>query len=110
MITVVYRVVAKAGAVQELEKVIGQFTAIALSSSDCLKYSFYKSLNNPNEFIVHYNFKSKESQDFHIQKLQSEVGPPRKGRDLPEKFLGLLSEEELVLFEDTAAEKASETV
>lgn len=100
MITVVYRVVAKEGQSQNLENIISDFEQCAHESPDCIYYTFFKSISNSLEYLVYYRFATKLAQDEHIKNLQTKVGPPRIGRDLPEKFLDLLDQEELVLFED----------
>lgn len=100
MITVVYRVVAKEGQSQNLESVISEFVKCAHESTDCVYYTFFRSISNPLEYLVYYRFTSKLAQDEHIKNLHTKVGPPRIERDLPEKFLDLLDQEELVLFED----------
>ena len=98
MITVVSKVLTKVGAhAKEFETIARKCVTCAHESKDCISYSFFKSLTNPREFIVHYKFKSKRAQNEHIENLQKKIGPAKNKRDLPDKFLDLLDEEEVVL-------------
>jgi quinol monooxygenase YgiN len=97
MITVVYRVLAKKGMEDEFEKIARTCVVCAHESKDCISYAFFKSLTNRREFIVHYKFRSKKAQDAHIANLHAKIGPAKSKYDLPDKFLNLLDEEELVL-------------
>jgi len=98
MLSVVYRVVIKTDKIEEFEKIALLCTKCAHEDEDCLYYSFFRSLTNPQDFIVYYRFTDKEAQDRHIKNLHLKIGPPRTSRDLSEKFLELLADEELVLF------------
>ena len=100
MITVVYRIVAKEGKREELIQIIHQFTKCAHKSVDCHYYTFFQSLENNKEFLVYYRFANKIAQDDHIKNLHKKIGPAPTGRDLPEKFLNLIDQEELILFKD----------
>jgi quinol monooxygenase YgiN len=98
MVSVVYRVVAKNNKEKDFKKIAIKCDECAHESKDCLYYSFFQSITNPNDFIVYYRFTNKKAQDEHIKKLQQKIGPAKDNRDLPAKFLELLQEEELVLF------------
>lgn len=100
MLSVVYRVVTQIHKEEEFEEIARLCSKCAHEDKDCLYYSFYKSLTNPKEFIVYYKFTDKNAQDRHILNLHQKIGPPRKGRDLPERFLELLEDEELILFKN----------
>lgn len=97
MVTVVYRVLTKTGKESEFKKIALMCVECAHESRDCLHYSFFQSLINPREFIVYYRFTSKKAQDRHIENLQKKIGPAKSKQDLPDKFLDLLDEEEVVL-------------
>lgn len=98
MVTVVYRVTTKPGMDEKFKDIALQCTKCAHESEDCLYYSFYQSIVNPNEFIVYYRFTNKRAQDIHIKNLQEKIGPSKGNRDLPIKFLELLQDEEVVVF------------
>lgn len=98
MITIVYRVVVKKGKEGEFKKIALTCERCAHESKDCVYYSFFRSLTNPREFLVHYKFTSRAAQDRHIENLQKKIGPGKSKRDLPDKFLHLLEEEDVVLF------------
>jgi len=100
MVTVVYRIVAKKGKEKQLKKIAFEFVNIARKSKDCIRYSFFQSLTNSKELIVHYVFTNLKAQNKHIEKLHEAFGPTPLKRDLPKKFLSLIKEEELVLFRD----------
>lgn len=100
MISVVYRVTAKPGMEDDFRKVALECTKIAHESKDCLYYSFFQSLTNPQDFIVYYRFTTKKAQDIHIKHLQERIGPAEGDRDLPIKFLELLQDEEVVLLKN----------
>ncbi len=101
MVTVVYKVVIKTGSEEEFRKVALKCEECAHMSEECLYYSFFRSLDNPREFLVYYRFKTKSGQDKHIEKLREVLGPSPSKRDLPHKFLDLLSAEEVILFKTT---------
>lgn len=96
----VYRVEIKKGEEENFKKIALKCVQSARKSKDCLKYSFFQSIDNPQEFIVHYRFKSLAAQNRHIANLQKILGPSpnNQARDLPKKFVDLLSDEEIVLF------------
>lgn len=98
MVTVIYRVVAKEGKEEEFKKIALLCTQCAHESKDCLYYTFFRSVTNPQEFLVYYRFKNKKAQDKHIENLHRKIGPAESKRDLPVKFLELLDEEEIVSF------------
>jgi quinol monooxygenase YgiN len=98
MVTVVYRVLTKKGKEDEFKKIARICTKCAHESKDCLYYEFFRSLTNPREFLVYYRFKTRAAQDAHIAHLQEKIGPAESKRDLPDKFLKLLDEEEVILF------------
>lgn len=98
MVTVVYRVVTKIGAEEKFKKIAFICEDCAHKSKECLYYAFFQSLKNPREFLVYYRFKSKKGQDRHIDKLREVLGPSPSKRDLPLKFLELLSDEDVILF------------
>lgn len=98
MVTVVYRVQAQKGREREFQKIALTCVECARANKDCLYYSFFKSLTDPKEFIVYNRFKSRKAQDIHIANLQEKIGPAKSKRDLPNNFLKLLDEEEVVLF------------
>lgn len=102
MITVVYRMVTYVGKEKVFEEVAKKCIESARSSKGCIKYSFFRSLTNPCEFLVHYQFTTKKDQDVHIENLKKLLGPSPTGRDLPLKFIELLKEEDVVLFKDDA--------
>ena len=98
MVTVVYRVLTKTGKENEFKKIALLCEKSAHESKDCLYYSFFRSLTNKREFIVYYRFRNRKAQDKHIENLQKKIGPADSKRDLPDKFLNLLDEEEVILF------------
>jgi len=98
MVTVVYKVVTKKNKQEDFKKVALICQKCAHKSKECLYYNFFQSLTNPQEFLVYYRFKTKKGQDKHIEKLIEALGPSPSNRDLPFKFLNLLSNEEVVLF------------
>ena len=99
MVTVVYKVLIKEGKEEQFKEIALKCEECAHSSKDCIYYTFYRSLNNPRDFIVSYRFTSKEAQDNHIEKLQEVIGPAPNKRDLPSKFLELVESEDVVLFD-----------
>lgn len=98
MVTVVYRMQTKEGKEDEFKKIALKCEECAKESNGCLYYSFFRSLTNPREFLVYYRFTNRKAQDAHIENLQKKIGPAESKRDLPNKFLNLLDEEEVVLF------------
>lgn len=106
MVTVVYRVVAKEGKDKEFKQIALKCVECAYESKDCLYYTFFRSLTDPREFMVYYKFTNKEAQDRHIENLGKKIGPARQNRDLPENFLRLLDEEELIWLVDDDVQTA----
>jgi quinol monooxygenase YgiN len=98
MVTVVYKVVTKEGNEEKFKEIALKCQQCAHESEECLYYSFFQSITDPKEFLVYYRFKDKKAQDKHILNLQKKIGPAKGKRDLPNKFLELLSDEEVVLF------------
>lgn len=99
MLTMVYRVVVKAGCEELFQDVALKCTECAHESADCLYYTFYASLANPREFLVYYRFTDKAAQDRHIEHLQHKIGPASGKGELPDAFLDLIEEEEIVFFQ-----------
>ncbi|MCF7815578.1 MAG: antibiotic biosynthesis monooxygenase [Candidatus Pacebacteria bacterium] len=97
MVTVVYRVLAKKGKERQFEKIALKCVECAHESKNCISYAFFKSLTNSREFLVYYKFASKKAQDVHIENLHKKIRPAENKRGLPDKFLSLLDEEEVVL-------------
>lgn len=98
MVTVVYRVLTKKGKEDEFKKIARICTDCAHESQECLYYEFFRSLSNPREFLVYYRFTNRKAQDAHIAHLHEKIGSAESKRDLPDKFLKLLDEEEVILF------------
>lgn len=98
MVTVVYRVVTKKGKEEEFKKIALQCVSCARKSKECIRYTFFQALDNPREYLVYYRFTSLEGQTNHIENLRKILGPSPSGRDLPKKFIELLEEEDVVLF------------
>jgi quinol monooxygenase YgiN len=98
MVVVVYRVIVKEKKEEDFKKIALTCTESALKSTDCIKYTFFQALDNPREFLVYYRFKDLDAQKNHIENLRKVLGPSPEGRDLPRKFIELLEDEELVLF------------
>jgi len=98
MVTVVYKVQVKEGREEEFRGVALACERVAHESRGCIYYSFFRSLTNSREFVVFYRFSSKRAQDSHIKHLQEVLGSADKGRDLPRKFMDLVENEDLVLF------------
>lgn len=98
MVVVVYRVVTKKGKEEEFKQIALTCTKSALTSNDCKKYTFFQAIDNPREFLVYYRFKDLEAQKTHVDNLRNILGPSPAGRDLPAKFIELLDDEEVILF------------
>lgn len=98
MVTVVYRVVTKRNKEKEFKNIALQCVSCARKSKECVKYTFFQALDNPREYLVYYRFSSLQGQTKHIENLRKILGPSPLGRDLPKKFIDLLEDEEVVLF------------